>query len=71
MLISGYKESVPQPLKSGFSILYSFVVFLNIIPIDFSKLGFLGAHLSCGGTKVGVPDVELKSLTPQGTVPDL
>lgn len=58
-------ESVCHPLKGGFSIPYSFTVFLEIIPIGF-MIWRLASPVQ--GPRVGVPDAGHKSLTPQKKV---
>lgn len=55
-----------KPLKNEFSVPSSFLVFLNIIPIDFQNLVFRGIISPVEDLRVG-PDVELEFHIPQGS----
>lgn len=56
-----------KPLKSKFPVPSGFLESLNIIPIDFQSLVFWGLISPVQGPRVGVPDVELEFLIPQGS----
>lgn len=58
--------SVGKPLKSEFSVPFSFLVFLNVIAIDFQNLLFWGLVSPGQAVRVGVPELELEFLIPQG-----
>lgn len=58
--------SVGKPLKSEFSVPFSFLVFLNVIAIDFQNLLFWGLISPGQAIRVGVPELELEFLIPQG-----
>lgn len=55
-----------QHFKSRFSFPNSYLVFLDVFPVVF-KTKYLGPYLSCPRS-MGLPDVELESLTPQKNV---
>lgn len=46
LLVFRLSESVGMSFKSEFSIPYSSIAFLNILPIDFQIQRYLGAHFS-------------------------
>lgn len=54
--------------KIGFSVSYSSIVFLGIIPNVFQSLVFRGPISLVKYLRVEVPDVEHKPLTPQEKV---
>lgn len=58
-------------LKSRFSFLYSSVVYLDVLPVGFQSQLFFGLISPVPDLRVRIPNVELKSLTPQGKVPCL
>lgn len=64
----GISESVPGPLKSGFSIPYNSMFFLDVIPIGFQRQAFWGLISSLQDLRFGVSDVEHKPLISQGKV---
>ena len=66
-LVSGSSES-HKLFKSGVSILHSFLIFLNIIPIDFQNLLFMGLVSPVQDLRGGMPDMELWSVTSQGKI---
>lgn len=57
-----------RPVMSGFSVLYSYMVFWDIIPIGFHSQEFWGFISPVQNLRVEVPDVEHKPLVPQGKV---
>lgn len=64
----GPRVSKSVHFKSSFSIPYSSIVFLDVIPIGFQSQAFRGLISSTQNLGVGVPDVEHKALTSQGKV---
>lgn len=56
------KESVHEPLKTGFSVPYSSMIFLDIIHSVFQSLAFRGPVSLVKDIKVELPDVEHKPL---------
>lgn len=63
-------ESACKPFKRvDFSAPYSFIVYMDIIPIDFQSPVFWGLVFPMEDLRVGVPNVTLESLALQGTVP--
>ena len=59
-------ESVHDLIKSRFFILYNSMIFLDVFPISFQSLVFWGFVSPVQDLKVAAPNVEFKSLTPQG-----
>lgn len=47
VLVSGSVEFAHEPFNSGFSVPYSFIIFLDIIPVDFQSPVFWGPPLLC------------------------
>ena len=58
-----------EPLKSEISFPCSSVVFLDVFPIVFQSQVFCGLTYLVHVLRVGIPDVELESVAPQGKVP--
>ena len=65
-LVWGSSEFDHGPFKRGFSIPCSAIVFLDIFPIGFQSQVFWGLLSPVQDVGVGVPDVELEPLAPQG-----
>ena len=57
-----------QDLKNRFSFPYSSVVFLKVLPVVFQSQVFWGVASPLQHLRVGVLNVELESLVPQGKV---
>lgn len=66
-LVSGLIWVCAQAFKSGFSIPYSFIVFLNAIPLPFRAGCFGGLSLLCS-LRVEIADLRLKFFTSQGKI---
>lgn len=68
VLVTRLCQSTHEPFQSGFPVPYRFIVFLNIMPIDFQSQVFWELISPVKGLKVGVFNVELQSLAPQEKV---
>lgn len=66
-LASRLSGSVYCTFKSGFCYLYSPIVFLSILSVAFQSQMFQELISLAQDLRVGVPDVELKFLTSQGS----
>lgn len=66
VMISRSRQTACKSLKSRFSVLYSFIIFLYTIPIGFRSQVFWGSSFLCNKCDSRMPDVEFKCLTLQG-----
>ena len=69
-MVLGLSEFAHDPFKSGFSIPYSFIVFLGTFPVSFQSQVF-GGLSPVQDLGVGVSDVKLESLIIQEKDPCL